>query len=107
MPDTPVLAEDAARRAGLEQATCDIILEALEDARFLKRDPAGRLRAPGSVIYQGPLAPCDRAGPDFEQRTGGRLGLRLEADRDVVLATCQRLWNRVLPVQFLCRVILE
>ena len=42
MPDTPVLAEDAARRAGLEQATCDIILEALEDARFLKRDPAGR-----------------------------------------------------------------
>jgi DNA-binding IclR family transcriptional regulator len=42
MPDTPVLAEDAARRAGLEQSTCDIILEALADARFLTRDRAGR-----------------------------------------------------------------
>lgn len=42
MPDTPVLAEDAARRAGLEQSTCEIILEALADARFLTRDRAGR-----------------------------------------------------------------
>ncbi len=42
MPDTPVLAEDAARQAGLEPSTCNIILEALADARFLTRDPAGR-----------------------------------------------------------------
>jgi DNA-binding IclR family transcriptional regulator len=42
MPDTPVPAEDAARRAGLDQSTCDILLEALQDTRFLTRDPSGR-----------------------------------------------------------------
>lgn len=42
MPDTPVPPEDAARLSGLEQSTCDILLEALKDARFLTRDHDGR-----------------------------------------------------------------
>jgi DNA-binding IclR family transcriptional regulator len=41
-PGTPVPPEDAARLAGLEQTTCDILLEALEDTRFLTRDADGR-----------------------------------------------------------------
>jgi DNA-binding IclR family transcriptional regulator len=46
-PGMPVPAEDAARRAGVEQSTCDIILEALEDTQFLTRDRAGRFVHPG------------------------------------------------------------
>jgi DNA-binding IclR family transcriptional regulator len=48
MPDVPVPADDAARRAGLEQSTCDILLQALEDTRFLTRDGRGRFIHPGS-----------------------------------------------------------
>jgi DNA-binding IclR family transcriptional regulator len=45
-PGTPMPAEDAARRAGVEQSTCDIILETLENTRFLTRDRSGRFVHP-------------------------------------------------------------
>jgi hypothetical protein len=41
MPGTQLSMADATRLSGLERPMCRIILEALEDARFLKRLPDG------------------------------------------------------------------
>jgi DNA-binding IclR family transcriptional regulator len=40
-PSTELSLADAVRLSGVERPTCRIILEALEDARFLARDPRG------------------------------------------------------------------
>jgi DNA-binding IclR family transcriptional regulator len=41
IPGTQLSAADAARLAGLDETTCQPILEALEQARFLARRPDG------------------------------------------------------------------
>ena len=41
IPGTRLSLEDAARLSGLEPTTCRGVLEALQDARFLKRDRDG------------------------------------------------------------------
>jgi hypothetical protein len=41
IPDTHLSLVDASRMSGLERSTCRMILEALEDVRFLKREPNG------------------------------------------------------------------
>jgi hypothetical protein len=41
MPDTQLSMADATRLSGLERPVCRAVLEALEDARFLKRDRGG------------------------------------------------------------------
>ena len=50
IPDTQLSAADAARLSGLEISSCRIILEALQDARFLARARSGLflLAAPDS-----------------------------------------------------------
>jgi len=41
MPGTRLSMADATRLSGLERPVCRIVLEALEDARFLKRNHEG------------------------------------------------------------------
>ena len=41
IPDTQLSLVDASRLSGLERNTCRMILEALEDVRFLRRAPNG------------------------------------------------------------------
>jgi len=41
MPGTQLSLIDASRLSGLERNTCRMILEALEDVRFLRRAPNG------------------------------------------------------------------
>jgi len=41
VPDTQLSLVDASRLSGLERNTCRMILEALEDVRFLRRAPNG------------------------------------------------------------------
>jgi len=41
MPGTQLSMADATRLSGLERPICRIVLEVLEDARFLKRRPDG------------------------------------------------------------------
>ena len=41
LPGTQLSLADATRISGLERSTCRVILEALEDARFLARRPNG------------------------------------------------------------------
>jgi hypothetical protein len=42
IPGTRLTPLDAAKLSGLDGAVCEVVLEALEDARFLKRDGSGR-----------------------------------------------------------------
>jgi DNA-binding IclR family transcriptional regulator len=42
VPGTRLSVADASRLAGLERDTCQLILGALEDVRFLRRDHHGR-----------------------------------------------------------------
>jgi len=44
IPGTRLTVADASRLAGLERPTCEIVLGALEDARFLKRGRDGLYR---------------------------------------------------------------
>jgi DNA-binding IclR family transcriptional regulator len=41
IPGTQLSLVDASRLSGLERNTCRMILEALEDVRFLRREPNG------------------------------------------------------------------
>jgi DNA-binding IclR family transcriptional regulator len=47
-PGTQLSLTEAAQLSGLESTTCQIILEALEDARFLARQNGMFVRRPGS-----------------------------------------------------------
>ena len=51
MPGTQLSMADATRLSGLERPVCRVVLEALEDARFLKRGRDGIFmrRTPDSV----------------------------------------------------------
>ena len=51
MPGTQLSMADATRLSGLDRPVCRVVLEALEDARFLKRGPDGIFirRTPDSV----------------------------------------------------------
>jgi hypothetical protein len=41
-PGTRLTLTDATKLSGLDGAVCEVVLGALEDARFLRRDSAGR-----------------------------------------------------------------
>lgn len=41
IPGTQLTVADASRLAGLDRSTCQVLLETLEDARFLTRSPHG------------------------------------------------------------------
>jgi DNA-binding IclR family transcriptional regulator len=51
MPGTQLSMADATRLSGLDRPVCRVVLEALEDARFLKRDRDGTFirRMPDAV----------------------------------------------------------
>lgn len=53
IPSTEMSLADAVRLSGVERPTCRIILEALEDARFLARDQRG-------LFVRRPAAPARR-----------------------------------------------
>jgi len=53
-PTTELSLADAVRLSGVERPTCRIILEALEDARFLARDQRGLfIRRPSMPAKKG------------------------------------------------------
>jgi DNA-binding IclR family transcriptional regulator len=53
-PSTELSLADAVRLSGVERPTCRIILEALEDARFLARDSRGLfIRRPVTPAQKG------------------------------------------------------
>jgi DNA-binding IclR family transcriptional regulator len=53
-PSTELSLADAVRLSGVERPTCRIILEALEDARFIARDTRGLfIRRPAIPVTKG------------------------------------------------------
>lgn len=53
-PDVPLSADEVRRRSGMDETTCNALLWALENSRFLARSQAGRflLRSDPSGIVE-------------------------------------------------------
>lgn len=63
LPDTRLSLAEASRVAGLDSDVCQSILAALEDVRFLKREPDGSYRkryADVDASREDPLQPARR-----------------------------------------------